>query len=247
MNKTILITLLCLTSINGFAIDFYEPGDTLWIWAKNGLNIREQPDVLSKILGVAENGGQVIALDYQDSAFPYAVEVTNKSVHIITDKEKVEYPNFELTGFWAKVNYHGMVGYVFDGYLSRLQTFIGHQYEQDSQEDFHVLSLKKYDRILKQIEEHKYVEGDHKLVRYIFDTGTIVEINRGSGYWEKEMLFPNNLSLMEGYLIYSLTMKSDEDILVEKDTDYIKFKRSLGSLTIKKIGSYLVIYEEYSC
>lgn len=247
MNKNILITLFCFTTINCFAIEFYKPGDTLWVWAKNGLNIREQPDAHSRILGNAENGGQIISLDYQNIDFPYTVEEIKKSVHGITDNEKVDYPGFELTGYWAKINYKGVVGYVFDAYLSKLQTFIGHQSDGDSEEDFHVLSLKKFAKVLKQIGENKYGEDDQKFVRYIFDTGNVIDIYGGSGNWGKEMLFPNNLSIIEGYLIYSHTMKSEMDILVDKGEDYLKFEIETGFLTIKKMGSFLVIYEEHAC
>jgi hypothetical protein len=247
MNKNILTFLFCLTTIHCFAIEFYKPGDTLWVWAKNGLNIREQPDAHSKILSKAENGGQVISLEYQNIDFPYSVEEIKKRVRSTDSNEKVECPGLEFTGYWAKINYKGVVGYVFDAYLSKLQTFIGHQYEVEHKEDFHVFSLKKYAKVLKQIGEDKYDKNDHKFVRYIFDTGHIIDISGGSGYWQKEMLFPNNLSLMEGYLIYSHTMKSETDILLSKGEDYLYFEIETGFLTIKRVGSFLVIYEKHAC
>jgi len=85
------------------------------------------------------------------------------------------------------------------------------------------------------------------LVRYIFDEGYIINISGGSGHWEKQILFPDSLSLIEGYLIYSHTMKTETDTLVEKEEDYLIFKVRDGTLTIKKVGSYLIIYEEHAC
>ncbi len=247
MNKNALSILFCLSTFNCFAIDYYNPGDTLWVWAQNGLNIRAQPDALAKIVGKAENGAQVVSLESMDTNLPYAVEVIKKSVREITDSEKVKCPNFELTGHWAKINYKGIVGYVFDAYLSRQQTIIGRQYEIESKEDFHVSQLKKQAKVLKQIGAIKYDKDDHKFVRYIFDSGNIIDISGGSGYWQKEMLFSNNLSLIEGYLIYAHTMKSDSDILLEKGEDFLKFEIDTGYLTIKKAGSFLVIYEDHGC
>lgn len=247
MTKKILIILFCFVSINCFAIEYYNPEDTLWVWAKNGLNIRDQPDVRSKVLGKAENGAQVVSLDYPNRDYPYSVEEISKYSREMGDQGKFDYPGFELNGYWAKVNYNGIVGYVFDAYLSRLQTFIGHQYDENSKEDFHVSSLKKQSRLIRQIGEDQYDKNDQKFVRYIFDNGNIIDISGGSGWWQKEMLFTNNLSLIEGYLIYAHTMKSETDILLEKGEDYLRFEIDTGFLTIKKMGSFLVIYEEHAC
>ncbi len=247
MNINIHITLFCLISFPGFAIDFYQPGDTLWIWAKKGLNIREQPDVHSGIIDVAENGGHVIMLDYQNRAFPYTTEGIRESVHWITDKEKVDYPGFELTGYWAKVSYKDQVGYVFDAYLSKLRTFMGHQYEQEGKEDFHVRALMQQAKLLKQLSMNDDPDREHMMERFIFDTGHIIEINKGGGYFDKEMLFPGFLSLVEGYLIYANTMRSDSDILLEKGPDFLKFKVDTGFLIIRKVGSFLIISEDHSC
>ncbi len=42
-------------------------------------------------------------------------------------------------------------------------------------------------------------------------------------------------------------MKSETDVLLEKGEDFLKFEVETGILTIKKIGSFLVIYEEHKC
>lgn len=77
---TIVISLFLLTAAPCFAIEYYVPGDTLWVWAKNGLNIREMPDAGSRILGKIVNGGQVLTLDYQNRNLPYAVQEITKSI-----------------------------------------------------------------------------------------------------------------------------------------------------------------------
>lgn len=247
MNKMILACLMCLLSIHGFAIEFYKPGDTLWVWAKDGLNIRAEPSVHAKSIGKAENGAPVVTLSYQNEDFPYGLEVIKQRTYEMKGNDKVECPNFELTGYWAKIKYKGVEGYVFDAYLSKLPTFIGHQNEINTKDDFHVMSLKKQAKVLKQIGENKYDETDQKFVRYIFDTGNMIQLWGGSGYWGKEMFFPNSLSITEGYLIYAHTMKSESDILLEKRGDYLKFDIETGFLIIQKVGPFLVIYEEHAC
>lgn len=220
MKIKILLTLFCLAASNCFAIEYYYPGDSLWVWAKGGLNIREMPNDSSKVLGRVKNGGQVIALESQDINLPYQIEEIKERAETINN-EKINRPNFELKGYWAKIKYKGITGYVFDACLSKLPTFMGSLQENQGLEDFHFLSLKKHKKVLKQIGQNRYDQNDHKFVRYIFDGGYIINIFGGPGHWEKEMLFPDNLSLIEGYLIYSHTMKPETDSLLEKGEDYL--------------------------
>lgn len=237
MKKQILFLACCLASLHVSAIDYYQPGDTLWVWAQNGLNIREQPDAQAKILGKIPFGGQVITTEQQDVALPYSIEVI---------KKQEGGQSLELKGYWAKIKYKNLTGYVFDAYLSKLPTMTGHIYDVKTTEDFHVLALKKHSKILKQIGNNKF-ENDAKFVRYIFDNGSVIEISASSGSWRKEMLFPGGLSLAEGYLIYAQTIKFDTDVLIKKDTDSLIFEIGDGTLTIKKAGSFLVISEEHGC
>jgi hypothetical protein len=60
----ILLLFFSFTSIPCLAIEHYKPGDTLWVWAEKGLNIREKPDAFSKVTGKAPNGSCVLSLDY---------------------------------------------------------------------------------------------------------------------------------------------------------------------------------------
>ncbi len=246
MKTILLFSLFSLATSNCLAIDYYVAGDTLWVWAMSGLNIREMPNDSAKVLGVAKNGGQVVCLENQARNWPYEILEIEASVEAIHNTE-INHPSFELQGYWAKIKYNGTIGYVFDAYLSKLPTFIGNQYDNQGKEDFHVVSLLKHSEILKQIGQNNYDQYDHKLVRYIFDKGYIIDISGGNGHWEKQMLFPDNLSLIEGYLIYSHTMKSETDTLVEKEDDCLIFNVADGYLTIKKVGSFLIIYEEHAC
>lgn len=238
MRETLLITLCNLFTAKCNAIDYYKPGDTLWVWAKSGLNVREMPDAHAKVSGKIDNGEKVIVIDYQDVDYPFSVREVN---------ENGNGTGFELKGYWAKVKYQNLVGFVFDAYLSRLPTMIGHIYGNKTTEDFHVSELKKHSTVIWQNGQDKYDKNDNKFVRYIFDKAYIIEISGGSGHWEKEMLFPDGFSLTEGYLIYANTMKSPTDVLLEKGDDYLVFAIDTGTLTIKKVGSFLVIYEMHAC
>jgi hypothetical protein len=48
----------------------------------------------------------------------------NTTIHTPTCQyQAYDYHTYDLDGFWVKVNFEGTIGYVFDGYLSKLKPF----------------------------------------------------------------------------------------------------------------------------
>jgi len=88
-----LFILLCLATSNCLAIDYYVAGDSLWVWAKSGLNIREMPNDSAKVLGVDKNRGQVVALEDQARNWPYEIVEIKASVEARYNKE-INQPSF---------------------------------------------------------------------------------------------------------------------------------------------------------
>jgi Bacterial SH3 domain len=247
MPKLFQVFFLLFIATQSYAIDYYKPGDTLWVWAKNGLNIRSEPNASSSVLGKIENGNKVIMLDYPEKGVSFSIEEIKKTVVEDPETGKKRQIHFNLDGYWAKIQYGSQVGFVFDAFLSRFPTILNRQYETKTDEDFHVDCLKKHHLLLKKIGNNSYGKDDKKFVRYIFDNGCIININGGSGNWGKEMFFTGNLSLIEGYLIYAHTMKEEDDKLLDAGVDYLVFEIQTGTLTIKKVGSFLIIYEAHAC
>lgn len=80
--------------------DFYQKGDTLNVLANSGLELKNKPSLSSKTLSLVSYGDQVL---------------------VIKDKkQKVKLEVDGITGYWILVKYGNMVGYVFDGFLSKL-------------------------------------------------------------------------------------------------------------------------------
>lgn len=80
--------------------DFYQKGDTLNVLANSGLELKNKPSLSSKTLSLVSYGDQVL---------------------VIKDKKrKVKLEVDGITGYWILVKYGNMVGYVFDGFLSKL-------------------------------------------------------------------------------------------------------------------------------
>ncbi len=144
--KNIFVTLLILT----FALNFnlqaqvkkYASGDSNFVWASS-LNIRESPSPGAKIVGKVAYGSVVVIVDDeigQVSDRYAAVQeiITTDTNHYVLEERRVDEnttistpkyhiikevkPAFFIHGFWVKVNFDGTVGYVFDGYLSKIKT-----------------------------------------------------------------------------------------------------------------------------
>ena len=90
-------------SVEAYGIGNYQTGDTLYIWANNGLILRASPD---------PKGARITTIPYGESVV--VIRKDPKLSHLVK-----EYGGFILYGQWAEVWYQGKFsGYVFDGYLS---------------------------------------------------------------------------------------------------------------------------------
>jgi len=96
--KYYLAVFAILSTSLAFAIENYQPHEALNVLTLSGIKLRDKP------------GGSVI------QSIPYAAKVTT-----LEGKNN----NFPVTvegikGAWVKVNFNDKIGYVFDGFLSRL-------------------------------------------------------------------------------------------------------------------------------
>ena len=119
--KTAISTILLLTSGLSFLqaqVGRYAFGDSIFVWASS-LNMRENPSPNSKIVGKAPYGSAVVIVDDSIGKVAYKYKAVESKTLENGEKSKPYY----LEGFWVKVNFDGTVGYVFDGYLSKINTF----------------------------------------------------------------------------------------------------------------------------
>lgn len=108
---TFCISLIILSSIYSFGADNYEVGDTLFIWSKNGLNLRSSPGINFKILEVLNFGDEL-----------HIESKTNRNHNVIGLSETNEFgknvDSLVFEGNWVKVKTKtGIEGYVIDQYL----------------------------------------------------------------------------------------------------------------------------------
>lgn len=96
-----------------FFVSFFLLGQDFYVLSKNGLNLRKSPSDKSEILGVV----------------PY-----NTKVNIL---EKNVSEKFKVNGFsgtYVKIKYKGIEGYIFSGFLSRLEAVK----EEESLEEYFI-------------------------------------------------------------------------------------------------------------
>lgn len=112
MKSKIIITILLTILLSELSIaNSYQKGDTLYVWATSGLNMREGPGTNFPKMKKLEYGERVKVIDQQ---------LKNKSLSLTILKQNKRHNLFKLNGHWVKVQIGSRTGYVFDGYLSRL-------------------------------------------------------------------------------------------------------------------------------
>jgi len=121
MKSCLFILLLGLTSLNSLSINIYQKGDSLYVWAKNGLKLRDKPNLKSNITAIIPYGQSIIANENRNEITSNPLSITEVKA---TESESKNIPEFKIRGRWLNVNYQGKIGYVFDGYLSKLPTYI---------------------------------------------------------------------------------------------------------------------------
>lgn len=103
MKTLVYVLVILLLPVKSFCIYWYSTGDTLTCLAVSGLKIRSEPGG-ENVIGKVPFGGKVIAcprpLDVSGHSIPYEAE--------------------GIQGFWVKIKYQDLTGYVFDGFLSSL-------------------------------------------------------------------------------------------------------------------------------
>ena len=112
--KTLLLLLLLADLAPLRAIDRYEPGDTLYVWAVSGLVFRKEPSLGAAKTGSIPYGTALKALNYSGDKSVEVEAVPGFAVH----GEKR--PPVVLRGDFARVVFQGDTGFVFNGYLSKM-------------------------------------------------------------------------------------------------------------------------------
>lgn len=106
-----------LLSTNSIGADKYNVGDNLWVWAKNGLNLRNGPGTNFKVIGKLGFGEELLVTEKSEKAYNImGISDTRSNYH----SKKVDPLIFR--GKWVKVkSQSGEEGFLIDQYLLSVQ------------------------------------------------------------------------------------------------------------------------------
>ncbi|NHB70238.1 SH3 domain-containing protein [Perlabentimonas gracilis] len=231
MKKTGIIFLLILISTNIFAKINFLQNDSLYVWAENGLNLREKPDLNSKIIRTIKFG-ELIYVDSIADSKTFEVEFIKKiKVNHIDDnifsKERENY-SYSINGQMIKVRYKDTEGYVFSGFISKLKPV---------KEFTSLINLKDYFELeyglLKKIESRTDFKYFGQL---IYKNGVNCYINSSPGSFDTTFIL-FNISFNEGLLlVYSFIERTNN--IIDKATN------SRGKWYINAINDEQISFSE---
>lgn len=198
--KHLIFILLSLNILQpAKAIGFYQPGDTLYIWAVSGLTLRKEASLKAAKLATIPYGTLMVAQNYGGGD---KVEV--EAVPGFTNSQG-KFPPVTLKGSFAQVIFQGDTGYVFDGYLSKLPALKYTAHKQEKKpffEEFGVWAKRNFGLVAEQ-KNGTWEYGTPSSAKWVYGNGftTSCWAEKGS---EIRMILPD-VSLEEAFLIFNYT------------------------------------------
>ncbi len=234
MGRMIIFCILLLSCFeNAFSIDNYKAGDTLYVWAPNGVTLRTEK---------SEHSGKILAIKYGEKVVTKEQRETYDNpgysmLEIDLDKNnRIDDNDFSLKGLWVEVKYGNTVGYIFDGYLSKL-------IPMNSKESFIEYADRSFNK-LKLLKNFK--DGYRIQYHVIYDNGVLIKQEDGSNDGIRTYCLP--FSVEEAYLIFYARhySKSPEYSSYKKiSSEIFKFELELGGITILDSYNYVIVSEWY--
>jgi hypothetical protein len=240
MKKILPAILFMLLQVSAFSILEYQSGDTLYVWAESGLNLRSQPQSSSDILQTIPFGEAVVAL--QGKNF---YDRRNNST-VIFDRSQFKKTNDQFTGvriegIWVKVQFQGIEGFVFDGYLS--------SYPHPNRDKIKSPAFNLHGYLTTILPVRKFSEWDENqdsgLDKFIWENGAWFEGRYASGGMNFKYVFPE-MPMEEAFLL-ALFFFPPDTYITQSDEHTIRFVHDLGELVIYCVHDAVVIYGHWAC
>ena len=240
------------------AATMYQPGDSMYVWAKSGLKMRVSPDLKGDKILTIPYGTKVKIDSYQEELPAVKIRVV-KAQKI----EGMEYKSFYLKGHWCRVSYLDTIGYIFDGYLSKMPTFELAPYLKETevkqmvQESFEDYADKHFG-LLQRLDFEKNPTLVYPVsLRKIYGNGMIIEEGASRSGWKQRIILPG-MSFEEGFLLFSTKFNFEEYATTEgeeiypiysvtkKSTDFVEIEGFAQTIQIRAVDGVVVIsMEEY--
>ncbi|MDF1694455.1 MAG: SH3 domain-containing protein [Saprospiraceae bacterium] len=216
-------------------------GTQLYVVANSGLTLRLEPKMEAEVLTIAEFGSSVEVLNQPDS---------------LQYLEKVNW----VEGRWVYVEYDGIRGYMFDGYLTDLPMPI-YEFERCQLDLDLIYPLESWTDVnLGEYEQTEIDAGALKKLTYHFIGGEkMIKSQKGDRY--KLELYLNEVRLMDAYhLLQSMidtkerleVFKNQSTFIEDREGDLYKVKVNLDNpIVFRKLKSgdikVTITSDQYAC
>ena len=242
--KVFLLSLLSVVFVTSlFGIDRYQVGDSLFIIAKTGLNLRQDADMKSPVLTILPYGERVEVLAERHPNWHKDAD----SVQIIRPEEWYQSaeptPAYWLTGRWVPVKYGEQRGYVFDGYLSRHPPFVFDRFGLI--EDLPAYVERNYR--LRETKVHPFeIDLYYADTVKFFDRGCTLErgISEKSS-WSTVYIYDFSIEELMLYTSYLYRSRGDDTrlylIRADPGNATYYFYGEIGSIEINAVGAMLMV------
>ncbi len=195
-----LINTLLLLTCFPLQAQEYLNGDTLYVWAKSGLNLRSAPSIEAAVIQTIPYGQPVEVITRGDILDKqYRVKI----IDAVKFNDEMQ-PDYTLQGYWAEVNYAGKTGYVFDGFLSRYKPFK----KVDERPYVIFFNFEEYG-VLQVLEERGKDNPDYSFRRVVYNDGVIEEYGLSIGGGGSKYIIPGG-RLKDGLLMFMIASKFEQ-------------------------------------
>lgn len=236
MKNLIKIFVLVLFASGAFAnTDKPTEGSTLQVIAPSGLNLRALPSMSADAILTMPHGAEVTLLEFEKS----------------TELTRVEW----IDGKWIKVEYNGVSGWAFDGFLTILNVP-----SHDLETTHEYLDLG---RALEMWARHNFYASEidtiltdgSETIKYELENNQFLRVS-DTGYTNVTELHLEGVRVMEAYQLINAMVKnkrnkqivSENSIFIEKDGVINHVKINIEpEITIRKTydNQVRILIEEY--
>lgn len=242
--------MLIYAQVTAYGISEYNAGDTLFVVASTGLNLRDKMGLKGKILSTIPYGHRLI-VKVEKPPFPW---FNTDSVQIFESYSWYKAENetttpYWIKGKWAKVKYGEIEGYVFDGFLSKngpLSKKRNGRFE--SFEGYIRRNYEPEDSI--QVAYNSYL--DYHSTKLEFKSGCVIEYGTTTKTgWRRLFIFDFSLEEVLLFLKYLNGNELEDDTLHlisanDREGKYF-FYGEISSVEVKLIGSLVAISYVFWC
>ncbi|MEL6660937.1 MAG: hypothetical protein AAFR36_31080 [Bacteroidota bacterium] len=245
LNSLCILLAALLSCGTLYGINSYVKGDSLYVIAKSGLNLRTGPNRYSVVRTIIPYGDQVLSLEQRH---PYGVRMEElDSVRIIPpmkwkNSEQITHA-YWMTGRWVKVQYQELEGYVFDGYLSHHEPF---KFFPDGRiESLQEYVMREYKLLRSDTITYELDEKEPHII-HTYDNGCVLHEVWGAKAGGT-IIYVHNFSIEELMLYISYIneyeKRNSNMYLIKanrKNEDYT-FEGDIDGIRIRAFGSMLVV------